>query len=76
MIKTEPLPIMVYNKDRSFNINLRKEDNEDVYEELFEKIEADGFRGVKGYFHAILEMKEGREVFKINTKRICPLEPW
>ena len=55
---------------------LSKHDNKEVHEELFDKIEKEGFSGLKGYFHAILEKKEGREVLKINTKRICPLEPW
>merc|ERR1711915_41399 len=69
-------PLMGYNKDRTFSISLVKEDNEEVLAELYEKIETEGFKGLKGYFHAILEKKEGREVLKINTKRICPLEPW
>ena len=67
---------MVYNKDRTFNNSIMKEGNEDVHKELYEKIETEGFRGLKGYFHAILEKKEGSEVFKINAKRICPLEAW
>ena len=66
----------VYNKDRSFMISLRKENNEDVYKELCSTIETEGFRGLKGYFHAILEKKGGKEILKINTTRICPLEPW
>ena len=66
----------VYNKDRSFMISLRKEDNEDVYKELRDTIEMEGFKGLKGYFHAILEKRGGKEFLKINTTRICPLEPW
>ena len=68
--------LAIYNKDRSFYITLSKEGNENVYEELSERIKSKGVDGLKGYFHAILEKKKGKEILKINTQRMGSVDAW
>jgi len=66
----------IYNKDRSFNIVLPREDNIDLHKKLVDKITNEGFKGLKGYFHAVLEPgdKEANQ-FRINPENIFT-EPW
>ena len=70
--------LLVYNKEKSLYIILNREGNESVHNELCERICSEGFQGIKGYFHAILEVQEEgkKELLKINTVRIGPVEPW
>jgi len=67
--------LLTYNEERSFLIYLRKEKNEKAYNELVYIIRARGFKGMKGYFHAILD-NESSKTIKINSKRILPPQPW
>ena len=60
--------LAIYNKDRSFYITLSKEGNENVYEELSERIKSEGVDGLKGYFHAILEKRKGKKFLKLTHK--------
>ena len=66
----------IYNKDKSFHVWLPKKENEVLHEKLIQKISTDGYRGLKGYFHAILEPgdKEANR-FRINPENIF-IEPW
>ena len=67
--------IYLYNQDRSFQVNLFKENNDQVYDELFKNIVEKGWHGLKGYFHVIFNAdKPG--MFKINSSGILPNEPW
>ena len=69
--------IRIYNKDNSFSICLKEEGNEEVYNKLGKKIASDGFKGMKGYFHAILKPGDKhKNQFRINADNILPLEPW
>ena len=68
--------LAVYNKDKSFNVAIQREGNEAIHKELCERINSEGVKGMKGYFHAILEKKKGKEVLKINSTRIGPPEAW
>merc|ERR1712098_866856 len=63
---------LIYNRDRSFLKHMAKIHNEKSFEELIEVIKTEGFNGLKGYFHAVLE-DVASETIKINTKRILPL---
>jgi len=67
--------LLTYNEERSFLIHLRKEKNEKAYNELVYIIRARGFKGMKGYFHAILD-NESSKTIKINSKRILPAQAW
>ena len=66
----------VYNEDKSFHIWLRKKGNEVLHKKLMQIISSKGYRGLKGYFHAILEPgdKEANQ-FRINPENIF-IEPW
>ena len=66
----------IYNKDKSFNISMPKENNEELHSRLNSKISSEGFRGLKGYFHVILEAgdKEANQ-FRINPEHVF-VEPW
>ena len=69
--------IRIYNKDNSFSICLKEEGNEEVYNKLGQKIASDGFKGMKGYFHAILKPGDKhKNQVRINADNILPLEPW
>jgi len=68
-------PLMIYNKDKSFLCQMGKEKNEKEYAELVDIIKSHGFKGLKGYFHAVLG-KESSKTIKINIKRILPSQPW
>jgi len=59
--------LCIYNKDKSFNIFLSKKTNEALHSQLRKKISSDGFRGLKGYFHVILEAGDNEQVLK-STK--------
>jgi len=66
---------LIYNRDRSFLKHMAKIQNEKSFDELIEVIKTEGFNGLKGYFHAVLE-DVASETIKINTKRILPPQPW
>ena len=67
--------LVLYNKERSFLVRIDKENNDQVYDELFKNIVEKGWHGLKGYFHVIFNAdKPGK--FKINSTRILPHEPW
>ena len=69
-------PIYISNKDKSFSVVMKKDDNEDVFKLLMEKISAEGFCGEKGYFHLILEAGDNDLCqFRINPYNIFE-EPW
>ena len=64
-------PLSIYNKDRTFSVSILKENNDQVYDELFKNIVESGYHGLKGYFHVIFNAdKPGK--FKINSSRILP----
>ena len=68
--------LFMYNKDKSFNIHLPKEGNEVLHRQLYEKITSEGYRGLKGYFHVILEPGDNEaNQFRINPENIL-VEPW
>ena len=55
---------------------MKKDDNEDVFKLLTEKISAEGFYGEKGYFHLILEAGDSDLCqFRINPYNIFE-ESW
>ena len=58
--------MLIYNKDKSFQIHMKRKENEKVYDELNNIIKSDGFKSIKGYFHAILSEESSKSV-KINT---------
>ena len=68
--------LCIYNKDKSFHIWLLKKGNEVLHKKLTQIISSKGYRGLKGYFHAILEPgdKEANQ-FRINPENIF-IEPW
>ena len=69
-------PIYLSNKDKSFSVVMKKDDNEDVFKILTEKISAEGFYGEKGYFHLILEAGDSDLCqFRINPYNIFE-ESW
>ena len=68
--------ISVYNKDRSFQIGLDKENNDHVYDELYKAIAEKGWHGLIGFFHAIYDPSARGKKFKINSTRMLPQEPW
>ena len=71
------MSLIIYNKDKSFEIHLDKEGNEEVYNKLCQKIDSEGYYGTKGYFHAILKPGDKHSnQFRINADNIFPLEPW
>jgi len=67
--------LLTYNEDKSFLFYLKKEKNEKAYNELVYIIRARGFKGMKGYFSAIIS-DESSKTLKINTKKILPPQPW
>jgi len=67
--------MLIYNKDKSFQVHLKRKTNEKAYDELDAIIKSEGFKGIKGYFHAILS-DESPKTVKINTKRVLPPQPW
>ena len=68
--------LVIYNRDKSFHVRLLKKGNEVLHKKLRHKITSDGYAGLKGYFHAILEPgdKEANQ-FRINPENIF-IEPW
>jgi len=68
--------LCIYNKDKSFHIWLLKKGNEVLHKKLTQIISSKGYRGLKGYFHAVLEPgdKEANQ-FRINPENIV-IEPW
>ena len=68
--------LAIYNKDKSFNIFLSKKTNGALHSQLLEKISSGGFRGLKGYFHVILEAGDNEaNQFRINPENVF-VEPW
>ena len=69
--------LYIYNRDKTFSINLYMEDNREVYSKLRKKIASEGFKGLKGYFHVVLKPGDKQsDQFRINADDILPLEPW
>jgi len=66
-------PLYVYNKERSCQGFLFREGNENVYQLLKEKVEREGFKGLKGFFYATWEENRG---LKINASDIQVVETW
>jgi len=68
--------LSVHNKDQTFSVSLPRKENEDLHKKLVKKITTEGFKGLKGYFHVILEPgdKEANR-FRINPDNIFT-EPW
>ena len=68
--------LAINNKDKSFNIFLQKKDNEELHSKLLLKITTEGFGGLKGYFHVILESGDkAKNQFRINPENVF-VEPW
>ena len=74
LVENEKLDI--HNQDRSFRGMLSKKDNVSLYNHLTSKISSEGFQGVEGYFHAIVEPgdKESKQ-FRINPENMF-IETW
>ena len=68
--------LCIYNKDKTFNVSLQKKNNEELHSRLTEKIKSEGYGGLKGYFHVILEDsdKEANQ-FRINPENVF-VEAW
>jgi len=67
-------PLYVYNQDRSCQGYLFQEGNEEVYRLLKEKVEEEGFKGIKGFFYATWD--DNRGLLKINATDIQVVETW
>ena len=68
--------LCIYNKDKSFNIMMPYKGNSELYSQLSEKIRSEGYHGIKGYFHALLEPGDKKaNQFRINPENIF-VEPW
>ena len=68
--------LAIYNKDKSFNIFLQKKNNEELHSQLLLKVTTEGFGGLKGYFHVILESGDKeKNQFRINPENVF-VEPW
>jgi len=65
----------VINKDMSLQKAIRWTDNRTKSKQLDDKIKADGYHGVKGYFHALVP-KGRKDILMINIKRILQPQPW
>ena len=75
-LRDEEIYLMIYNKDRSFNVTLSKVENPDLFGQLVRKISAEGYQGTKGYFHVILGPGDNEaNQFRINPDNIF-VEPW
>ena len=75
-LRDEENELMIYNKDRSFNVELSKVENPDLFSQLVKKITAEGYYGLKGYFHVILGPGDNEaNQFRINPDNIF-VEPW
>ena len=69
-------PLCIYNKDKSFNIMMFFKGNAELHRQLSDKIKSEGYHGIKGYFHAILEPGDLKaNQFRINPEIIF-IEPW
>ena len=69
-------PLCIYNKDRSFDIMMYYKGNAELHRQLSDKIRSEGYHGIKGYFHAILEPGDLKaNQFRINPENIF-IEPW
>ena len=66
--------MMLYNRDKSYMVTINPEPNGAGFRALHEKIQTEGFQGLKGYFHAILT--GNNDSVQINISRILPLQPW
>ena len=55
-------------------VSINPDQNGDSFGLLLQKIQAEGFMGAKGYFHAILT--DNKDSVEINVSRILPLQPW
>ena len=68
--------LCIYNMDKSFNTILPKKSNEVLPSRLREKITSEGYGGLKGYFHVIIEAgdKEANQ-FRINPEHVT-IEAW
>ena len=68
--------LCIYNMDKSFNTILPKKSNEVLHSRLREKITSEGYGGLKGYFHVIIEAgdKEANQ-FRINPEHMS-IEAW
>ena len=68
--------LCIYNMDKSFNVFLPKKSNEVLHSRLREKITSEGYGGLKGYFHVIIEAgdKEANQ-FRINPEHMS-IEAW
>ena len=67
--------LSIINKDMSLQMAIRWTDNLKHIKELDDKIKADGYHGVKGYFHALVP-KGRKDLLLINVKRILHPQPW
>ena len=83
------MPMMVYNKDKSFIGEISKNANAKNFDAIFNQIKKNGYMGAKGYFYAINKPKsvdvggkkagnvKGKHVeVQINTIRMLPVENW
>jgi len=83
------MPMMVYNKDKSFIGEISKNTNAKNFDAIFNQIKKNGYMGAKGYFYAINKPKsvdvggkkagnvKGKHVeVQINTIRMLPVENW
>jgi len=75
-------PLLIYNRDRSLVGNLHRLKQEEIYDALVKTIKDKGYKGLKGYFYAILSgncTQDGNmtaKVLKVNPLSILPLMSW
>ena len=75
-VDTSDADLYIYNEDKSFNISLPKLGNEELHRQLYSKIKSEGYHGMKGYFHVIMEPGDQKaNQFRINPENIF-VEPW
>ena len=64
-------PMIIVNKDKSFQVKLEKENNATVFDELYQNIVSHGHKGRKGYFH-VIRKKNAPGKIEINSVNIQP----
>ena len=68
----------IYNKEKTVMGRMKKVYQKEVYEELFDKVQKHGFKGVKGFFQGIVvtENSDGKMHLRVNICDILQCERW
>ena len=73
VVYSEEKTLLVYNKDKSFYININNKD--ELYPTLYKTIREHGVFGDKGFFNIIIDEKEGAKRIRLNPT-LLPPELW